>query len=85
MLVVLGGTYVAILGWAFFLHTLHQQIASYSPYAAMILMAVLIGIIIIGHFLQRTIHENKNRHHIKMPDESEQNGLENSEEYQKET
>ena len=59
MLVVLTGTYVAIIGWAFFLHTLHQQIASYSPYAAMILMAALIGIIIVGHFLQKTIHENK--------------------------
>ncbi len=59
MLVVLGGTYVAIIGWAFFLHTLHQQVASYSPYAAMIIMAVLVLIIIVGHFLQRTLHENK--------------------------
>ena len=83
VLVVLAGTYVAILGWAFFLHTLHQQIASYSPYAGMILMAALIGIIIVAHFLQRTLHENKNKHRTTIPDESEQNGLENSEEYQK--
>jgi uncharacterized membrane protein len=59
MTVVLAGTYVAIFGWAFFLHTLNQQIASYSPYAAAILFVALIIIIIAGHFLQRTIHENK--------------------------
>lgn len=59
MLVVLGGTYVAIVCWALLLHTVNQQVAQYSPYAAMILMAVLVVVIIVGHFLQRTIHENK--------------------------
>lgn len=60
--IVLGGTYVAIMGWALLLHTVNQQVASYSPYAAMILMVVLVVVIIVGHFLQQTIHENKNRH-----------------------
>ena len=59
ILVVLGGTYVAIVCWALLLHTVNQQIAQYSPYAAMILMVVLVVVIIAGHFLQRTIHENK--------------------------
>jgi uncharacterized membrane protein len=79
MLVVLGGTYVAILGWAFFLRTLHQQVASYSPYAAMILMAVLVVIIIVGHFLQKTLHENKNKHQEMHTNESEQDIEENLE------
>jgi uncharacterized membrane protein len=61
ILVVLGGTYVAIVCWALLLHTVNQQVAHYSPYAAMILMVVLVIVIIVGHFLQRTIHENKNR------------------------
>ena len=59
ILAVLGGTYVAITCWALLLHTVNQQVAQYSPYAAMILMVVLVVVIIAGHFLQRTINENK--------------------------
>jgi uncharacterized membrane protein len=59
ILAVLGGTYVAITCWALLLHTVNQQVAQYSPYAAMILMVVLVVVIIAGHFLQRTIHDNK--------------------------
>ena len=51
--VVLAGTCTAILGWAFFLRQLHEHVASYSPYAAMTLMALLLVIIILGHFLHR--------------------------------
>jgi len=52
---VLGGTYVAILGWAFFLRKFHDLVASYSSYAAMVLMTVLVIIIIIvGHLLHRS-------------------------------
>ena len=54
MAAVLGGTYVAILGWAFFLQQFHDIVASYSSYAAMVLMTVLVLIIIIvGHLLHR--------------------------------
>lgn len=53
--VVLAGTYIAIISWAIVLHALHQQVASYSPYAALILMAVIVVIIIIGHLLHRTL------------------------------
>jgi uncharacterized membrane protein len=59
--VVLTGTYVAIFGWAFFLRQFHEQVASYSSYAAMVLMALLVIIIILGHLLLRTFHENKNK------------------------
>ncbi|MBN2592064.1 MAG: small multi-drug export protein [Sedimentisphaerales bacterium] len=58
--VVLTGTYVAIVGWAFVLRQFHKQIASYSSYAAMVLMALLVFVIIIVHLLYRTFHENKN-------------------------
>ena len=59
--VVLTGTYVAIFGWAFFLRQIHDRVASYSSYAAMILMALLVIIIIVGHLLHRTLQENKNK------------------------
>jgi uncharacterized membrane protein len=61
MTVVLAGTYAAIFGWAFFLRQLHEQVASYSSYAAMVLMALLVVIIILGHLLHRTLQENKNK------------------------
>jgi len=59
--VVLAGTYVAIFGWAFFLRQFHDRVASYSKYAAMVLMALLVIIIIMGHLLHRTLQENKNK------------------------
>jgi hypothetical protein len=59
---VLGGTYVAIFGWAFFLRRFHDLVASYSSYATMILMTVLVIIIIIvGHLLHRSGHESKHK------------------------
>jgi uncharacterized membrane protein len=61
MTVVLMGTYAAIFGWAFVLRKLHKQVASYSSYAAMVIMALLIFIFIIGHLLYRAFHENKNK------------------------
>jgi len=61
MTVVLAGTYMAIVGWAFLLRQFHKQVASYSSYAAMVLMALLVFIIIVGHLLYRTFHENKNK------------------------
>jgi uncharacterized membrane protein len=59
MTAVLAGTVAAIFGWAFFLRSLLDRTASYSPYAAMVLMALLIIIIIAGHILHRPLYENK--------------------------
>jgi uncharacterized membrane protein len=59
--VVLSGTYIAILCWAIVLHTFNQQVAAYSPYAAMILMAIIVIIIIIGHLLSTALQETKRR------------------------
>jgi uncharacterized membrane protein len=57
--IVLTGTYVAIVGWAYLLRHFHKQIASYSSYAAMVLMALLVFVIITVHLLYQTFHENK--------------------------
>lgn len=59
--VVLAGTYVAIVAWAFFLRQIHQQVAAYSSYAPMILMVVLLIVIAGGHLLSRTLNGNKRR------------------------
>ena len=61
MTVVLSGTYVAIIGWAVFLRQFHDRVASYSPYATMVLLILLFIIIIVGHLLLRTLHENRNK------------------------
>jgi uncharacterized membrane protein len=61
MTVVLGGTCAAIFGWAFLMRQFHEQLASYSSYAATALVVLLAIIIIVGHMLYRTLHENKNK------------------------
>lgn len=57
MTAVLTGTYIAIVCWALFLRRLHEQVAAYSSYAGLILMAVLIALIVLGNFLVRRRHE----------------------------
>jgi len=61
MTVVLAGTYVAILAWAFFLREVHERVASSDPYAAMVLLLLLIVVFLLGHHLRRTLHETKHR------------------------
>lgn len=61
MAVVLAGTYVAILAWALFLRELHTRVASYDPYAAMVLVVLLIAVVAAGHFLRHTLHETKRK------------------------
>ncbi len=61
MTVVLSGTYLAIIGWAVFLRQFHDRVASYSSNATMVLLILLFIIIIVGHLLHRTLHENKNK------------------------
>lgn len=59
--VVLIATYVAIFCWAFLLHTVHQQVADYSPFAAMVLMLIIIIIVIMGIFLSKVRQVTKKR------------------------
>lgn len=61
MTVVLAGTYLAIFGWAFLLRQVHEQVASYSSYAAMVLLVLLLIIIIAAHFLHRSRYQNKHK------------------------
>ncbi|MHC4519407.1 MAG: small multi-drug export protein [Planctomycetota bacterium] len=61
MTVVLLGTYVAILGWAFFMREVHERVASYDPYAAMALVVLLVVIVVVGHLLRRTLHETRHK------------------------
>jgi uncharacterized membrane protein len=59
--VVLLGTYVAILAWAFFLREVHERVASYDPYAAMVLVVLLIVVVLVGHLLRKSLKETKHR------------------------
>jgi uncharacterized membrane protein len=61
MTVVLSGTFLAMLGWAVLLKAFHQQLATYSPYAPLVMVALLIIIIIGGHMLQQVYHKKGRR------------------------
>jgi len=61
MTAVLAGTYVAILGWAFFLREVHERVAAYDPYAALALVVILVVTVLVGHLLRRTLHEGKRK------------------------
>jgi len=60
MSVVLLGTYLAILSWAFILRALHDKVAYYNPYAPMMMVLILIGVVILGYFL-RNKHWSRGR------------------------
>ena len=62
MLVVLSGTYAAIIGWAIFLRQFHSHISSYGSYAVFVFLILLFIIIIVGHLLHQTLHKDKNKH-----------------------
>jgi uncharacterized membrane protein len=59
--VVVGGTSVAIFGWAFFTRRIHDRITAYSSYAAIVILILLIVIIVVGNLLLRTLQKNKRR------------------------
>lgn len=51
--VVLGATYLAIIGWALFLRELHGKIVMYSPYAPMILFLIILIVGAAGYFMYK--------------------------------
>ena len=53
LVTVLTGTYIAILGWAYLLHHLHQQTLSYSSYAIVIIAAIATAIVLTWTLRQR--------------------------------
>jgi uncharacterized membrane protein len=63
--VVLTGTYVAILGWAFILRRFHEHVAAYGSYAEIVIFAILIIVIIFGNLLHRTLQEKKKQNSDK--------------------
>jgi uncharacterized membrane protein len=50
MAIVLGGTYAACVAWAVLLKELHERIEDVSPYAGLIVVAVIVGLVILGFF-----------------------------------
>ena len=61
MVIVLSGTYVAIISWAVFLMHFHNRLTIYSPYATFAALILLFVIIIVGYFLHRTLHGSKDK------------------------
>ena len=51
--VVIGGAYLAIISWAFLLNKLHDRVARFGSYAPLFILAGLIVIALIGHFINR--------------------------------
>jgi len=49
--VVLAGTYLAITCWAILLKNLHNRVLAYSPFAPVILVAIIILIVVGGYVL----------------------------------
>lgn len=49
--IVLGGTYLACILWAILLKELHERVAAFSPFAPMILVAIVIIIVVAGFIL----------------------------------
>jgi len=57
--IVLAGTYVAILGYAFLLKDLHDRAASVGPYASFVLLGAIIAVVIGAHLLGRRNQKKK--------------------------
>jgi uncharacterized membrane protein len=61
MVVVLGSNCIAILGWAFLLHRVHEHVASYSSRTEIILFIVLLVIIGVGYVIHRISPQNRDQ------------------------
>jgi uncharacterized membrane protein len=59
IMAVLSATYVAIFLWALFLRHVHEQVSSYDPNAAVVLMIAVVVLVLAGHVLHRTHREDK--------------------------
>ncbi len=62
LIVVLAGTYLAITCWAILLKNLQDHVATYSPFAPMIVVAIIILIVVgsyVLHCMKRDNHSRK--------------------------
>jgi uncharacterized membrane protein len=57
--VVLGGTYVAILGWSVAMRQLHDQVAGFSPLGPLAVFAFLVVIVVAGYLLRRFLRRQR--------------------------
>jgi uncharacterized membrane protein len=53
MSVVLGGTYIAMGGWAYVMFGIHSQAAVFGPWASALIIGLIILFILVGHRLNR--------------------------------
>ncbi len=51
--VVLAGTYVAMVGWAYVMFGIHSQAAMFGPWAPALLVVLIIVFVLAGHWLNR--------------------------------
>lgn len=61
MTVVLSGTYLACIAWAFILYELHERVEEFSPFAPIILVGIIIAIVIVGQLLERARNDRNSR------------------------
>jgi len=61
MIAVISGTCVAISCWAVLLETLHVKVSTYNPYAATVLVLILVAVAYVAHLLHKAISERKSR------------------------
>lgn len=61
LIIVLSGTYLAIICWSLLLKGIHDSVATYSPYASIIIVTIIV-LTITGISLLRFLrHRHKNR------------------------
>lgn len=59
--VVLGATYLAIVGWALLLKEIHERVAAYSLYGPIIFVALLIAVV-IGMYIFQSVNYKRKKH-----------------------
>ena len=59
--VVLGGTYIAMGGWAYLLFGLHTRAAVFGPWAPVLIVVLIILIVLAGYWLNRRGKSNNQR------------------------
>ena len=59
MSVVIGGSYVATGVWAFILVELRDRMSTFTPYAPLLLIGVVILIVVAGRVLERSARNGR--------------------------
>lgn len=52
LFIVLGATSLAIVCWAFVLRSLHRSVAAYSPFAPLVFLLILVGVVLAVYLLR---------------------------------